>query len=161
MKHEHDENDWKCAERGFLEHGRRHLRGFGLKYWVMTIVTREASTGAMIMDRVEQMSMGHWRPSPGQVYPLLDQMSTDGYLKVDNKEGKKFYSPTDKGRDLLEGSWFPWRMVDASGGFEGIEGAIGSMETLTEYIIDNREKIAENETVKKKISNIIDRLKSI
>jgi len=30
--------------------------------------------GAELMDQMDRMTMGWWRPSPGSIYPLLDQL---------------------------------------------------------------------------------------
>jgi len=38
-------------------------------------------SGAELMDEVERLSRGFWRPSPGSVYPLLEEMTRDGVLK--------------------------------------------------------------------------------
>jgi DNA-binding PadR family transcriptional regulator len=140
---------------------RGHSRGFGLRYWILSILAKESSTGSMIMDSVERMSMGHWRPSPGQVYPLLEQMSSEGDLKVENREGKKFYSVTDKGREFLDGSWFPWRTASNLAGFNGLDEAVENMETIVEYILDNKERVAGDDNLRVKINSMVERLRSI
>jgi DNA-binding PadR family transcriptional regulator len=160
MRH-YDEGEGRHGRMGMMGNYRGHSRGFGLRYWILSIVGKEPSTGSMIMDKVERMSMGHWRPSPGQIYPLLEQMSEDGDLKVENRDGKKFYSVTDKGREFLEGSWFPWRTAGGLTGFNGLNEAVENMETIVEYVLDNREKIEADENLKGKISGIVERLKTI
>jgi len=40
-------------------------------------------TGAELMDEIERYSRGFWRPSPGSVYPLLEEMTHEGSLKRD------------------------------------------------------------------------------
>ncbi len=39
-------------------------------------------TGAQIIDEIERLSMGFWRPSPGSVYPALEELEADGLIKV-------------------------------------------------------------------------------
>jgi DNA-binding PadR family transcriptional regulator len=158
MRHYDDDNEWRFGKTGFMGHEMGRFRGFGLKYWVLTIVSRESSTGAMIMDKIENMSMGRWRPSPGHIYPLLEQMTAEGYLALDNRDGKKYYSVTDKGKSVLEGSWFPWRTMGGLAGISGLEDALRNIETLADYVSDNREKISNDAELRKRVKNIIEKL---
>jgi len=50
----------------------------GLRAWVVVILGRSPKTGAEIMDEMERMSGGWWRPSPGSVYPLLEELTSEG-----------------------------------------------------------------------------------
>jgi len=51
------------------------------------------------MDDIERMSWGGWRPSPGSIYPLLDEMMKDG-LVAKRDDGK--YEITEKGKSEAE-----------------------------------------------------------
>jgi len=53
----------------------------GLRAWVLIILGRAPRTGAEIMDEMERMSGGWWRPSPGSVYPLLEQLTQEGVVR--------------------------------------------------------------------------------
>lgn len=37
--------------------------------------------GAEIMEEMDRMTMGWWRPSPGSIYPLLDQLTAENLLR--------------------------------------------------------------------------------
>ncbi|MGI0100484.1 MAG: PadR family transcriptional regulator [Candidatus Micrarchaeaceae archaeon] len=118
------------------------LRGFGVKYWILGIVSEQQATGAMIMNKMQEMSWGRWHPSPGNIYPLLDEMTKSGWLKMTAKEGKKFYTATAKGREQLENSWFPWHEIKRkSAGLGDVEDAIEKLENYSEYLIDNSAEI--------------------
>src|SRR5216684_4473169 len=60
----------------WMMHRRR-----GLRPWIISIVANASKNGAEIMDEIETMTQGWWRPSPGSVYPLLDQMTQEELLK--------------------------------------------------------------------------------
>src|SRR2546422_758937 len=62
-------------------HGWKHRGQRGLRHWILAILRRSPKNGAEIMDEIEGMTQGWWRPSPGSVYPLLDGMVTDGLIK--------------------------------------------------------------------------------
>lgn len=57
----------------------RHHRG--LRPLVYHLLSQGPRSGAELMDDVERLSRGFWRPSPGSIYPLLDQMTQDGVIK--------------------------------------------------------------------------------
>jgi len=71
----------------------------GLRKWIMYMVKDQPRTGMEIMDMIENTAQGWWRPSPGSIYPLLDQMVTEGVLK--KLEGKK-YSLTERGLEEID-----------------------------------------------------------
>src|SRR5204862_6337534 len=58
----------------------RMFRGFGmfrkrgLRPWVLNILRRAPKNGAEIMDEIENMSQGWWRPSQASVFPMQDAM---------------------------------------------------------------------------------------
>lgn len=160
MREFDSEHGWKRGSF-FSEHNRGPFRGFGLKFWIVSLVLKEKATGAMIMNKIEEMSMGHWRPSPGQIYPLLEELSSNGYLSIEVVDGKKLYSTTEKGKELLDQSWFPWRAATGLTRFNSIDDALKNVEVLVEYLSDNKEKIVEAHENRERISKIIDRLKEI
>ncbi|MEM0141108.1 MAG: PadR family transcriptional regulator [Thermoplasmatales archaeon] len=138
----------------------RHHRGFGLRYLILRITQKEPSTGAMIMDSLEEITLGRWRPSPGHVYPLLEEMSDEGLLNVDIRDGKKFYSATNKGKETLEESWFPWKMAP------GIQNTsynetLRNMESLVNFLVESKDKVREDPEAKKRIKDLIERLQYI
>lgn len=161
MRYYDEDSDSMHGRHGFMPHDMGRFRGFGLKYWILSIVSTEPSTGAMIMDKVERMSMGHWRPSPGHIYPVLERFATEGYLNVEGKGGKKYYSVTEKGKEVLEGSWFPWRSMSGLSGYGGLEDAVKNVEVLADYIMDNKENIAGNTDLRNKIKNVAERFGTI
>jgi len=71
----------------------------GLRKLIMYVVKDQPRTGMEIMDIIENTAQGWWRPSPGSIYPLLDQMVTEGVLR--KLEGKK-YSLTERGHEEID-----------------------------------------------------------
>ncbi|HEV2429646.1 MAG TPA: PadR family transcriptional regulator [Thermoplasmata archaeon] len=53
----------------------------GLRNFVQAILRRGPRNGAEIMNDMETMTHGWWRPSPGSVYPLLEEMVKEGSVK--------------------------------------------------------------------------------
>lgn len=60
----------------FATHRKR-----GLRMMVVTILSEGPKNGVELMDGVEAMTRGWWRPTPGSIYPLLSQMTDEGTIK--------------------------------------------------------------------------------
>jgi DNA-binding PadR family transcriptional regulator len=56
------------------------------------------------MTELAERSGGLWRPSPGSVYPVLQQLQDEGLVTAEESEGRKVFSLTDAGRSLIEES---------------------------------------------------------
>jgi len=97
------------------------------------------------MDEIERMTQGWWRPSPGSVYPLLEQLTKDGMVKK-REDGR--YELTDKASDELEGSFghaFGQRQRSVDEMFDEVSGLVSYMEELVnsdpEKLKDYREEL--------------------
>ena len=137
------------------------FRGFGmfrkrgLRPWVLNILRKSPKNGAEIMDEIENMSQGWWRPSPGSVYPMLEEMVQDGLIKK-REDGR--YELTTKTKET-EDEW-PFshhftgpRSIDAM--LNEITGYISYFEDLTKT---DRAKL---EPFKDKIKTITERLTTL
>ena len=71
------------------------MKGGMLNYWIMKNVSESPLNGSDIMKEMSRKSNGHWRPSPGSVYPALFHMEEKGFVK---KESDGKYSITDSGK---------------------------------------------------------------
>lgn len=70
----------------------------GLKSWVLYMLGERPMNGAEIMDSMESMSYGAWRPSPGSIYPLLGKM-VEEKLIVKREDGR--YVLASEGYDRI------------------------------------------------------------
>jgi DNA-binding PadR family transcriptional regulator len=107
----------------WMKHKRRGLRG-----WVLYSLEISPKNGAEIMDAMENMSQGWWRPSPGSVYPLLDAMTKEGSIKK-REDGK--YELTEQGREEM--AW-PSRM--RSNVPRSLEEVLSEMGSYVSYLED-------------------------
>ncbi len=102
----------------------------GLRVWILSLLTRSPKTGAEIMDSIEEMSQGWWRPSPGSIYPLLDEMSRDGLIKK-REDGR--YELTEKSNEEI--AW-PFGMPGRR--TQTIEDMLKEIDGYTSYFEDLR-----------------------
>ncbi len=81
--------------------GSEIRRGF-LKMIVLKMISKKPIHGYDIIQEIEAKSRGHWVPSPGSVYPVLDYLESKGYISMEESDRKKVYTITDRGRKALD-----------------------------------------------------------
>jgi len=55
------------------------------------------------MSEIEERSGGAWRPSPGAVYPALQQLADEGLIEAEETGGgRRTYQLTEEGRRQIE-----------------------------------------------------------
>src|SRR5215218_4893726 len=81
--------------------GPRARRG-DVRAALLVLLGEEPRNGYQLMQEIEQRSDGVWRPSPGSVYPALQQLEDEGLVRVAPGEGRKAFELTDEGRAHVE-----------------------------------------------------------
>ena len=87
--------------RGPRGRGRKARRG-DIRTASLLLLAEEPRNGYQIMQEVEERSEGVWRPSPGSVYPALQQLEDEGLIRSQEIEGRKLFALTDAGRALVQ-----------------------------------------------------------
>jgi DNA-binding PadR family transcriptional regulator len=96
--------------------GARARRG-DVRAAILTLLAEEPRNGYQLMQEIERRSEGVWRPSPGSVYPALQQLEDEGLVRVEETDGRKLFHLTDEGQAAAaatgaEGA--PWDAVSES-----------------------------------------------
>src|SRR6476620_5035762 len=81
--------------------GRKARRG-DIRMAALLLLAEEPRNGYQIMQEVEERSGGVWRPSPGSVYPALQQLEDEGLIRTEEHDGRKLYALTDAGSELVD-----------------------------------------------------------
>jgi len=84
--------------------------------------------GAEIMEQMDRMTMGWWRPSPGSIYPLLDQLAEE---KLVRKRDDGRYEVTDSARRGPE-----WTREWMGRGPRTPQDAVSEVESYVAYLED-------------------------
>ena len=87
---------WRGAWRG-----ARARRG-DIKYLILEVLASGPRHGYDIITELENKSEGRYRPSPGSVYPTLTLLEEGGFITGAAVEGKRVFTITDAGRELLK-----------------------------------------------------------
>ncbi|HEY8768898.1 MAG TPA: PadR family transcriptional regulator [Thermoleophilaceae bacterium] len=81
--------------------GRKARRG-DVRAAALVLLDEEPRNGYQLMQEIEQRSDGAWRPSPGSVYPALQQLEDEGLVRTTETTGRKLFELTDEGRAHVE-----------------------------------------------------------
>ena len=80
---------------------------------ILHLLTEGPMHGYQIMQELEERTDGLWRPSPGAIYPTLQQLEDEGLVHADEQEGKKVYTLTDEGRaTVASAATPPWERFE-------------------------------------------------
>jgi DNA-binding PadR family transcriptional regulator len=105
--------------------GRRARRG-DIRTAALLLLAEEPRNGYQIMQEVQERSGGVWSPSPGSVYPALQQLEDEGLIRTEEADGRKLFAITDSGRETLaergEDRPAPWEQTDGPGGAHALGG---------------------------------------
>ncbi len=69
---------------------------------ILALLREGPRNGYQIMSEIEERSGGAWRPSPGAVYPALQQLADEGLIEAEESAGRRTYSLTEAGQRYVE-----------------------------------------------------------
>jgi DNA-binding PadR family transcriptional regulator len=108
--------------------GPRARRG-DVRAAILALLAEQPRNGYQIMQELEQRSRGLWRPSPGSVYPALQQLQDEGLVRDEAEGGGRTFHLTEAGRryveshaDEVRAPWEEARDGDDEGGWELLGG---------------------------------------
>jgi DNA-binding PadR family transcriptional regulator len=95
--------------------GRRAGRG-DIRAAILALLAEETMHGYQIIQELTDRTGGVWRPSPGSVYPTLQQLQDEELVReAASESGKRVYELTDAGREQAGGATAPWEAVAGEG----------------------------------------------
>lgn len=121
----------------FFGPGPRVGRG-DVRAAILVLLAEGPMHGYQVIQELTERSGGMWRPSPGSVYPTLQQLEDEGLVKSSESEGRRVYQLTDAGRAEVERRGDeppPWAMSQEGEGFvdlraEGLGLAAAVMQVV-------------------------------
>ncbi len=95
--------------------GRRQRRG-DVRAAVLVLLDEKPSNGYQLIQELTERSNDTWRPSPGSIYPVLQQLEDEGLVEVSTSGTGRTYALTDAGRRFVaeqrEQLGRPWENTD-------------------------------------------------
>jgi len=105
---------------GRFGRGRKARRG-DIRTAALLLLAEEPRNGYQIMQEVQERSDGVWRPSPGSVYPALQQLEDEGLIRSSEGHGGtgKVFELTEAGKAHVQE-----RDADAPAPWEQMSGNV-------------------------------------
>ncbi|HEX3542636.1 MAG TPA: PadR family transcriptional regulator [Acidimicrobiales bacterium] len=82
--------------------GRGRARRGDVRAAVLLLVAEQPRNGYQIIGELAERSRGTWRPSPGSVYPVLQQLEDEGLVVSASADVGRVYRITDAGTAYVE-----------------------------------------------------------
>jgi DNA-binding PadR family transcriptional regulator len=67
----------------------------------LSLLAEGPRNGYQIIQEIAERSGGLWKPSPGSVYPALQQLEDEGLVRADESGGRRLFHLTGEGRDYV------------------------------------------------------------
>ena len=85
---------------------------------ILDVLAVEPMNGYQIIQQIAERSGGAWKPSPGSVYPTVQQLEDEGLVEATEAEGRRTLRLSDAGREYVathpEELAATWRVFDES-----------------------------------------------
>jgi DNA-binding PadR family transcriptional regulator len=163
-----DLSDWLAKMTGFRGHSGQQPFGhwgmfggapFGPPWWagarawrgpkarrgdvraaILAVLAEQPMNGYQIIQEIASRSGGVWKPSPGSIYPTLQQLEDEGLVRVEADGGRRAYTLTDEGRSYVnehaDEVSAPWQaMTEAGEDDDGLKPLIGQVAAAVWQIV--------------------------
>jgi len=69
---------------------------------ILAVLAERPMNGYQIIQEIAERSGGVWKPSPGSIYPTLQQLEDEGLVRADEEGGRRTFTLTDEGRAYVD-----------------------------------------------------------
>jgi DNA-binding PadR family transcriptional regulator len=110
---------------------------------ILAVLADQPMNGYQIIQEIANRSSGVWKPSPGSIYPTLQQLEDEGLVQVETDSGgRRAYTLTDEGRayvtehaDEVSAPWEAMSAGGAGGDDDGLKPLIGQVAAAVWQIV--------------------------
>lgn len=81
--------------------GPRARRG-DVRAAILDVLAGDEMNGYQLIQQISERTGGAWKPSPGSVYPTVQQLEDEGLVEGRDVEGRRLLRLTDAGRTYVE-----------------------------------------------------------
>ena len=115
-----DERRYRRQARHAERFGGPRMRRGDIRTAVLAVLAEAPGHGYDVMQNLEDKTGGAWRPSPGSVYPTLQQLEDEGLVRSTERDGKRVFEITDAGRAesterIEQAGGTPWELAGKGG----------------------------------------------
>ena len=69
---------------------------------ILSVLSDAPRNGYQVIQEIAERTGGAWKPSPGSIYPTLQQLEDEGLVVQTEDGGRKAYALTDEGRGYVD-----------------------------------------------------------
>jgi DNA-binding PadR family transcriptional regulator len=107
---------------------------------ILSVLADQSMNGYQIIQQIADRTDGSWKPSPGSIYPTLQQLEDEGLVFADTGGGRRTYALTDDGRTYVaehpDEIAAPWKAFDeVAGDGSDVRPLIGQVAAATWQIM--------------------------
>jgi len=92
---------WQAKGKGPRRRTQMFVSG-EVKFVILRLLKEKPRHGYEVIKGLEEKLGGYYTPSAGTVYPTLQLLEDEGYIKAEDSDGKKVYHVTPEGERYLE-----------------------------------------------------------
>lgn len=93
---------------------------------ILAVLADRPMNGYQIIQDIAERSDGVWKPSPGSIYPTLQQLEDEDLVRADDQSGRKVYHLTPEGEQYVaehpDEVSAPWEAMTASSADDDASG---------------------------------------
>lgn len=78
------------------------IRRGNVRAALLALLAEEPRNGHQMIEEISRRSGGLWRPSPGSVYPSLQQLEDEGLVVAVESAGTRVHTLTEAGRKIAD-----------------------------------------------------------
>lgn len=82
--------------------GRSKARRGDVRAALLALLAERPRNGYQLIQEIEERSGGEWRPSPGAVYPALQQLADEGLIQAEEHDGRRTFRLSESGQAYVE-----------------------------------------------------------
>lgn len=101
---------------------------------VLVLLEEQPRNGYQLIQELTERSNEAWRPSPGSIYPVLQQLEDEGLVEISAEGTGRTYGLTEAGRALVtdqrEQLGKPWESTDLDAGGAARELMVTARDVL-------------------------------
>jgi len=98
---------------------------------ILAVLAESPMNGYQIIRQIAERSAGVWRPSPGSIYPTLQQLEDEGLVRAETDGGRRSYALTEEGRAYVtehpEEVASPWAAMTEAAEGDDLRPLIGQI----------------------------------
>jgi DNA-binding PadR family transcriptional regulator len=111
------------------------MRRGDIRRAILAALQEHPAHGYEVMRRLEEMSGGLWRPSPGSVYPHLQMLEDEGMVHSSQSDGTRTFDLTDEGKaEAAKDPSLPWDSEDAGDDVRSLRVAVSQLMSAAKQL---------------------------